>query len=165
MSSTIHYLEMRSPGELQPPSRGAINLEFRPVCDPAKSERLYREVGGSWQWTDRLVWSSRQWKERVELSEVWIWVASLGREEVGFVEFERQPGGNVEIVYFGLHPGMIGRGLGGAMLTQTVHMIWEKEGTKRVWLHTCSEDHPHALKNYEKRGFRLFKTEQENPSD
>ena len=33
----------------------------------------------------------------------------------------------------------------------------------RVWLHTCTADHPHALPNYLARGFRPFleKVEQE----
>ena len=29
----------------------------------------------------------------------------------------------------------------------------------RVWLHTCTLDHPHALPNYQKRGFAPYKTE------
>jgi GNAT superfamily N-acetyltransferase len=65
----------------------------------------------------------------------------------------------VEIVYFGLLPSMIGKGLGSAMLTLVVQEAWRIEDTQRIWLHTCSEDHPHALANYEKRGFRLFRTE------
>jgi hypothetical protein len=31
----------------------------------------------------------------------------------------------------------------------------------RVWLHTSSLDHPRALPNYHRRGFRTFKTEEE----
>jgi hypothetical protein len=30
----------------------------------------------------------------------------------------------------------------------------------RVWLHTFTKDHPHALPNYHRRGFRTFKIEQ-----
>jgi hypothetical protein len=30
----------------------------------------------------------------------------------------------------------------------------------RVWLHTSSQDHPRALPNYHRRGFRTFKAEQ-----
>ena len=45
------------------------------------------------------------------------------------------------------------------MLSLAVQEAWKIKGTKRVWLHTCSEDHPHALGNYEKRGFRSFKIE------
>jgi hypothetical protein len=29
-----------------------------------------------------------------------------------------------------------------------------------VWLHTSSADNPHALPNYQRRGFRIFKTEE-----
>jgi GNAT superfamily N-acetyltransferase len=54
---------------------------------------------------------------------------------------------------------MIGKGIGGGMLSLAVREAWKIKGTQRVWLHTCSEDHPHALANYQKRGFRLFKTE------
>jgi hypothetical protein len=32
-------------------------------------------------------------------------------------------------------------------------------GTKRVWVHTCSLDHKHALKNYLSRGMKIFKSE------
>jgi hypothetical protein len=34
------------------------------------------------------------------------------------------------------------------------------EPVRRVWLHTSSRDHPHAKPNYERRGFRPFRTEQ-----
>ena len=30
---------------------------------------------------------------------------------------------------------------------------------KRVWVHTCSLDHKHALKNYLSRGMKIFKKE------
>ena len=33
-------------------------------------------------------------------------------------------------------------------------------GARRVWLHTCSFDHPFAIQNYLDRGFTVFKTEQ-----
>ena len=29
-------------------------------------------------------------------------------------------------------------------------------GAQRVWLHTCNLDGPHALANYQKRGFRIY---------
>jgi hypothetical protein len=32
-------------------------------------------------------------------------------------------------------------------------------GAARVWLHTCTLDHPQALSNYEARGMRRFKQE------
>jgi RimJ/RimL family protein N-acetyltransferase len=159
MSSTIFYLEMRSPSELQP-SGVRAGFEFVEICRASENSRLYREVGSSWQWEDRLSWSLEKWEEWVNRTEVITWHVFFQGEEAGYVELERQEGGCVEIVYFGLVPGMIGRGLGGGMLTLAVGRIWEMEGTKRVWLHTCTEDHPAARVNYEKRGFRLFRTEE-----
>ncbi len=67
-------------------------------------------------------------------------------------------GGNVEIAYFGLLSGYIGRGVGGRLLTIAARLAWQM-GAYRVWLHTCTKDHPHSLANYQARGFRVFKKE------
>lgn len=158
MSSTVFHLEMLSPSELKP----AVirpGFEFVEICSASESSRLYREVGGSWQWEDRLPWSPEKWEQLVSSPAVITWHVFFNGEEVGYVEVERQAEGSVEIVYFGLLPGMIGKGLGGGMLTLVVRRVWEMDGTERVWLHTCTEDHPAARANYEKRGFRLFRTE------
>lgn len=158
MKSTIWHLEMTSLADLA--AVGVhVRLEMQEEKDPATSARLYREVGADWRWTDRLVWSDGDWEDRVSRDEVLTWRVRFEGEEAGWVEMERQDGGSVEIVYFGLLPGWTGRGLGRGLLTLVVRRAWEIEGTRRVWLHTCSEDHPAALANYQKRGFRLFKTE------
>ena len=34
-----------------------------------------------------------------------------------------------------------------------------KEKINKVWVHTCTLDHPNALKNYLARGMTIFKTE------
>ncbi|MFT6864669.1 MAG: GNAT superfamily N-acetyltransferase [Akkermansiaceae bacterium] len=158
MSSTIYYFEMTSRQEFQ---AGAIpeGFELRRVNDPAINARLYREVGAEWRWTDRLVWSEGEWAKWVKRAEVETWVAFLKGEEAGYLELDCQQEGRMEIAYFGLLPAMIGKGLGGAMLTKAVEVAWRLQGTERVWLHTCTEDHPHAISNYKKRGFRLFRTE------
>ena len=33
---------------------------------------------------------------------------------------------------------------------------------KRIWVHTCSLDHKHALQNYKARGMKVFKSENLN---
>jgi hypothetical protein len=45
------------------------------------------------------------------------------------------------------------------MLTDAVESAWAA-GARRVWLHTCSFDHPGAIPNYQRRGFSIFKTEE-----
>ena len=41
----------------------------------------------------------------------------------------------------------IGKGIGGYALSVAITKSFEKN-IKRVWLHTCTLDHPNALKNY-----------------
>ena len=158
MESKIWHLELTEREQFVP-SRVADGLELKRSEDPAINARFYREVGGHWEWSDRLKWSADQWESWVNRKDLQTWVAWFEDEEAGYVEMQVQDGGSVEIVYFGLLPSMIGKGLGGGMLTLAVRAAWVIEGTKRIWLHTCSEDHPHARSNYEKRGFFLFRTE------
>jgi hypothetical protein len=33
-------------------------------------------------------------------------------------------------------------------------------GAQRVWVHTCTLDHPQALPNYLARGFQIFRVEE-----
>ena len=54
----------------------------------------------------------------------------------------------------------IGKGLGAHMLSDSLQRAFTL-GANRVWLHTCSLDHPNALINYEARGMRVYKTVQD----
>ena len=159
MGSKVWYLELveraKTVSSLIPEG-----LELREVHEASMNARFYREVGRLWHWTDRLSWTDRQWENWVNRENLKTWIGHFEGEEAGYVEMEVQEAGSVEIVYFGLLPSMIGKGLGGGMLSLSVQEAWKIEGTQRVWLHTCSEDHPHALGNYEKRGFRLFRVEE-----
>ena len=66
---------------------------------------------------------------------------------------------SVEVAYFGLVPEALGRGLGKHLLSCAVRDAWAL-GPARVWLHTCTLDHPNALPNYVARGFVPYKTEE-----
>jgi len=48
--------------------------------------------------------------------------------------------------------------LRGMLLTRAVETAWAG-GPARVWLHTCTLDHPNALPNYVRRGFRPVRQE------
>ena len=155
----IYSLEMTSPEDLLP-GRPADGLEIRQarIPCPELNRFLYTAVGGDWFWTDRLDWTYGQWLAWLDRPEVETWVGYVEGTPAGYFELERQPGGNVELAYFGLLPRFIGRGLGGALLTAAVWRAWAM-GASRVWVHTCSLDGPASLANYQARGFRLYRTE------
>jgi GNAT superfamily N-acetyltransferase len=67
----------------------------------------------------------------------------------------------------GFIPEFVGKGFGGHLLTLAARLTWEAEHqdggtTRREWLHTSSLDHPNALCNYHRRGFRASATENEH---
>lgn len=79
----------------------------------------------------------------------------MGYFQLAFREADGGP--DVEVAYFGLLPEWFGRGWGGWLLSVAVSTAWQ-QGAARVWLHTCTLDHPAALANYEARGFRRYDT-------
>jgi len=148
---------MTDPAQLVPSGPAGLphTIARVEVASPELSRFFYTAVGSRWHWTDRLGWSYRDWIAHLERpgSETWMMVA-LGAP-AGFFELAPPEGGSIEIAMFGLLPQFIGRGLGGALLTAAVSRAWQA-GAGRVWLHTCSLDHPNALAAYLARGFRQF---------
>ncbi|MGH9662546.1 MAG: GNAT family N-acetyltransferase [Bryobacteraceae bacterium] len=129
-------------------------------CDPGLYRELYCGVGRDYNWRDRLSWSDERLRAHIENPGIGIWVLREGSSPRGFFELARQADGSVEIAYFGLMPEGIGLGLGRALLTRAVDEAWSlKPVPARVWLHTCTLDHPSALSNYLARGFRVTRTE------
>ena len=157
---TKWYLEMRHPDELRgrPAPPGDIAVVRTAIPSPEFSRFLYTAVGGDWYWTERLPWDYERWLRHLSRPELETWVLYRSGTPAGYIELEAQQAGHVEIVYFGLLPGFIGQGLGGHLLTIGVQRAWAM-GARRVWLHTCSLDSPHALANYQARGFRVYREE------
>jgi GNAT superfamily N-acetyltransferase len=160
---TTYYLEMTSPRDLKPKRspRGDLVFGKVPVPSPELNRFFYTAVGGDWYWTDRLPWTYERWMQWLDRPELETWLLSADGVPAGYVELERQAGDDVELAYFGLLPAFIGQGLGGHLLACAIDKAWAM-GAKRVWVHTCTLDHPSALGNYQARGFRLYKQETES---
>ncbi|GAA4663837.1 GNAT family N-acetyltransferase [Streptomyces chumphonensis] len=174
---TTWSLEQTSADDLRPPAAGVhgsdtgsgIRIVRAEVPSPEFSRFLYTSVGTDHAWTDRLPWGRARWKGFLERPGTETWVAWDHGTPAGYIELDAQPEGVVEISYFGLLPGFRGRGIGGRLLFEGTARAWDlaqrwsgREPTRRVWVHTCSKDSPHALTNYRRRGFRLFDTRTEN---
>lgn len=154
------HLEMADAAQLRPagPARTAYTLQRAMRPSPELSRYLYRAVGGDWYWLTRIDWTYDRWLAWLDRPAVQTWVAYVDGTPAGYGELEAQPGGDVEVVYFGLLPAFIGLGLGGALLTDVVQRAWAMEA-RRVWVHTCDLDHPRALANYQARGFAPYRVE------
>ena len=125
---------------------------------PELNRFLYAAVGAPWTWYMRLQWSWQEWFDFLAKDSVQTWVAYIDATPIGYFELEAQANGAVEIAYFGLLPEFVGKGYGGGLLEDAIDKAWQM-ASARIWLHTCTLDHPNALPNYLRRGFRVFKEE------
>ncbi len=156
MSVTTWSLEMRNPSQLRrAPRSSALEVRECTFAQYQVNRFLYAFVGGPWAWTDKLSWSDEQWRVWVENPQLRTWIAYGNGTPVGYFELHHQPGDSVEIAYFGLAPGFIGRGFGGDLLSRAIECAWAW-GARRVWVHTCTLDHPSALANYQARGLVVY---------
>ena len=154
MEEIVTELEMTAAAQLNPaPVVDGVALR---ATEPGPEIRdLHVRIGTPYQWpsTTRTDGEWERWF--AEPARRYRLVEYRG-DVAGAADFEPQPGGDVEITTFGLLPEFVGKGLGGYALTLVVADAWALPGTRRVWLHTSTLDHPNALPNYLRRGFRSF---------
>lgn len=134
--------------------------ELKPCLTPLPelNRFLYAAVGAPWTWYMRLGWTWQEWHDYLSKDSVHTWIAYVDGTPIGYFELEAQAGGATEIVYFGLLPEFVGKGYGKSLLEDAIDKAWQLADS-RIWLHTCTLDHPSALPNYLRRGFRVFKEE------
>jgi ribosomal protein S18 acetylase RimI-like enzyme len=134
-----------------------IFLEKNPTQDLCKF--FYKEVGKDFFWRDRLRWSDQQWLDYISNNFFKLYILKHKNILVGYYELLYDPKTlSMEIPYFGIFKEFYGKGIGGYLLTDAILNSFNQKVDK-VWVHTCSLDHPNALKNYLARGMKIFKTE------
>ena len=117
---------------------------------------LYNAVGGDYHWLGRRRMPDETLAAILGDSLNEVHVLQVDGAPAGFAELDRREPPEIELVQFGLLPDYIGQGLGKWFLQWAVDKAWSHE-PKRLWLHTCTLDHPAALPNYKKAGFKEFK--------
>jgi GNAT superfamily N-acetyltransferase len=157
---TRTHLELRSPQALRRVPAPAFPVTLRRVSPirAAEYRALYALVGERWLWRDRLVWTDQELDGYLAAPSVHIWVLAAAGQTAGYFELQHHGGDSVEVMYFGLVPAFMGRGLGGWLLTRAVEEAFAL-GASRVTLNTCTLDAPQALPNYLARGFSILREE------
>jgi ribosomal protein S18 acetylase RimI-like enzyme len=153
---TTTYLEMLSSEDFRPKifNRDDVWVNKVEIPTPAVNHFFFVNVGRPWKWYSRLGWTFAEWKALVGKETVTTWIGYIKGSPFGYIELVQQDE-SVEIAFFGLLPQYIGLGLGGFLLSEAIRLAWALE-PDRVWVHTCTLDHKHALKNYLARGFSIY---------
>ena len=153
-----YYLEIDSINKLNTKSKPSENL----TIEEAKKNNFdlnkffYKQIGKQHQWVDRLIWQDKNWIDYVSKKNLKTYILKQNNDYVGYFEliFDK----NIcEIAYFGILKEYIGKGYGGFLLSEALKIGFKN--ANRIWVHTCSLDHPNAIENYKSRGMKVFKTE------
>ena len=99
---------------------------------------------------------------RSPLMEIYA-LAHEGCDE-GLLELDFREPGQCEFVSFGVTQKLVGTGAGRWLMNRALELAWSRPVT-RVWLHTCTLDHPAALAFYQRSGFRPFRRQVEVVND
>jgi ribosomal protein S18 acetylase RimI-like enzyme len=134
-----------------------VFLEEKPTLDLCKF--FYKKVGKEFFWRDRLKWSDQDWLNYISNDFFKLYILKKNNELAGYYELLYDPKiPSMEIPYFGIFKEFFGKGIGGYLLTDAILTSFN-QNINKVWVHTCTLDHPNALKNYLARGMKVFKTE------
>jgi GNAT superfamily N-acetyltransferase len=157
MEVTVTYLEMKELPAQQAAQPPRTDLAIVQAVKPAISfyRYLYNAVGKQWQWVDRRKMGDDQLAAIVQHQDVEIHVLYAGGVPAGYAELDRRQFPDIELAYFGIMPEFIGEKLGPYLLRWAIDKAWTYQPC-RLWLHTCTLDHPKALATYQHAGFKVY---------
>jgi GNAT superfamily N-acetyltransferase len=170
IASVVTYLEMRERPRNQPmPAPAGLSVRNVPSPDLDWYRELYRAVGQDWLWFSRLRMGDDELARTLDDPNVDLFALSFEGRDSGLLELDRRATPEhatqeVEISSFGLTQDSMGRGAGRYLMAQALDTAWA-DSPQRVWLHTCTLDHPRALSFYLRAGFVPYKRAMEISDD
>ena len=168
IAAVVTHLEMteRPSPVVDPLADPLAAWTLRKVETPALDwfRDLYRRVGEEWLWFSRMRMPDDDLAAIIQAPRVEVYaLVHEGRDE-GLLELDFRDAGQCEIVYFGVTASLVGRGAARWLMNRALELAWSRP-VERVWLHTCTFDHPAAIPFYQRAGFRPFRRQIEVADD
>ena len=85
-----------------------------------------------------------------------IWKIVRDERDIGLIELDLRDMPSIELAFFGIVPEAVGGGIGRWMMDEALALAFA-QNPERVWVHTCTLDHPSALPFYMSCGFTPYK--------
>lgn len=165
ITTTITYLEMLAPPQRESISAPAEVLLLHAAQPTVSFYRyLYNTVDKEWLWYERRLMSDPELGTIIHDPRVEVHVLYYAGVPAGYGELNLRDLPSIELAYFGLMPEFIGKGLGKFFLEAMLEKAWARK-PQRVWVNTCTLDHPQALAVYQRAGFVPFKQERKTFDD
>lgn len=156
LATVVTSLEMCARPRPAPMPPARLRLQRWTAPDLEKYRTLFRRVGAPWLWYSRLAMADDRLAAIIHDPAVQVFAATDAQGiEVGMLELDFRDAGACELSYFALVPELVGRGNGRWLMAEALARAWAP-GVARVWVHTCTLDHPRALPFYMAAGFMPY---------
>jgi GNAT superfamily N-acetyltransferase len=153
VATVVTSLQMAERPRPRPMPPSPLRLERWPAPAPARYRALFRRVGAPWLWFSRLVMTEGELLAILHHPAVEVFAVVDARGvELGMLELDWREPGACELSYLGLVPELTGQGHGRWLMAHALALAWRRD-VERVWVHTCTLDHPKALNFYRAQGF------------
>lgn len=123
--------------------------------DPDWYLALYRRIGADWLWFSRLAMPRDELLAILRSPQVRVYAIEEAGEDLGLLELDFREPRTCEIAFFGLVPSLLGQGAGRWLMNRALERAWA-DGIERVWVHSCTLDHPSAMPFYVRSGFTPY---------
>lgn len=156
VGAIVTSLEMRTRPRPRPLPSAPFRLVRWQTPDSARYRALFERVGARWLWFSRLVMPDARLRAILDDPRVEVYAAvDRAGIEIGMLELDFRNAGACEIGFLALVPELAGKRHGDWLMAQALALGWRGD-VARLWLHTCTLDHPGALGFYRRHGFTAF---------
>ena len=153
IAAVVTHLEMTERPALRADPAGPMDAAQGRAPGLDWFRELYRRVGEEWLWFSRVTMSDAELAAIIHSPLVEVYALVQDGSDEGLLELDFRQPGQCELVFFGVTAKLIGSGAGRFLMNRALELAWSRPVT-RVWVHTCTYDHPAAMSFYQRAGFR-----------
>lgn len=158
IAAVVTFLERRDPPD--PAIGGAapagVGLERLGGSAAERYLSVYRAIGERWLWFSRLAMPRTALSALLDDPAVEAFVVTRAGADIGLLELDGRAQDETELAFFGLIEREIGGGVGRWMMQEALGRAFARP-IRRLFVHTCTLDHPGALDFYRRSGFRPYR--------
>lgn len=165
LATIVTSLEMHARPAISPaPDGNGWSLEHKQNPDTKWYRAIYEKVGLEWLWFSRIIMPDDALNGIIQDPLVEIYSLEVGGKSEGLLELDYRDKDICELAFLGVSEAVMGKGAGRWLMNHALELAWAKP-INRLWIHTCTLDHPRALPFYIRSGFTPYKRQLEIADD
>lgn len=169
LATIVTSLEMKSKPDLLP-REDKPDWTLTHMQNPGVDwyQKLYRQIGQEWLWFSRVVMPHDELASIISDPLVEIRALYIDGKPEGLLELDYRNDNECELAFLGVTEKLLGKGSGKWLMNHAIELAWDDSISRpinRLWIHTCTLDHPRALPFYIKSGFKAYSRQLEIAED